>query len=65
MFAVTNESKLHPWDYLGGMCIAIEAGGTVVEYSDLELVVAKAEPRRIVAAATGELAAEVLAHGIL
>jgi len=65
MFAVTSESKLHPWDYLGGMLIAQEAGAIVAEYDGLELVLAQAVPRRIVAAATASLADEVLAHGIL
>ena len=65
MFAVTSESKLHPWDYLGGMLIAEEAGAVVAEYDGLELVLAQAVPRRIVAAATASLADEVLAHGIL
>jgi fructose-1,6-bisphosphatase/inositol monophosphatase family enzyme len=49
-----------PWDYLGGMLVAQEAGAVVVEADGRDLVVTDLEARRRVrAAATPELLAEI------
>jgi fructose-1,6-bisphosphatase/inositol monophosphatase family enzyme len=51
-----------PWDYLGGMLVCQEAGASVAEAGDRELVTLGWTDRRVpVAAATPELLAEVLA----
>jgi myo-inositol-1(or 4)-monophosphatase len=49
-----------PWDYLGGMLVALEAGAQVVDAHDRDLVTTDPDARRqIVATATSELLAEV------
>ena len=51
-----------PWDYLGGMLICQEAGASIAEASDRELVTLGWTDRRVpVAAATPALLAEALA----
>jgi len=51
-----------PWDYLGGMLVCQEAGASVAEAGDRDLVALGWSDRRVpVAAATPELLAEVLA----
>jgi fructose-1,6-bisphosphatase/inositol monophosphatase family enzyme len=51
-----------PWDYLGGMLVCQEAGASVAEAGDRQLVTLGWTDRRVpVAAATPELLAEVLA----
>jgi fructose-1,6-bisphosphatase/inositol monophosphatase family enzyme len=61
-FVDCGATSLAPWDYLGGMLICQEAGAAVGEAFGRELVVREFGPRRtIVAAATGELLAEVTA----
>jgi fructose-1,6-bisphosphatase/inositol monophosphatase family enzyme len=53
-----------PWDYLGGMLVAQEAGAVVVEADGRDLVVTELDARRrIRAAATPELLAEI--EGVL
>jgi myo-inositol-1(or 4)-monophosphatase len=57
---VQTESFAAPWDYLGGMLVAQEAGAQVVDAFGRELVADDADTRRqIVATATPELLAEV------
>ncbi len=54
--------SLAPWDYLGGMMICAEAGASVAEAFDRDLIVRGGDERRtIVAAATPELLDEALA----
>jgi fructose-1,6-bisphosphatase/inositol monophosphatase family enzyme len=49
-----------PWDYLGGMVVAHEAGAQVVDADDRDLVTTDVDARRqIVATATPELLTEV------
>lgn len=51
-----------PWDYLGGLLVAREAGAVVRDFEDRDLVVADADvTRRLVAAATDALADEIAA----
>jgi fructose-1,6-bisphosphatase/inositol monophosphatase family enzyme len=58
-FVLLGSARLNPWDYLGGLLIAEEAGAIVRETDGLELVVETASPRRLVAASTGELLGEL------
>ncbi|MGH9020292.1 MAG: inositol monophosphatase family protein [Acidimicrobiales bacterium] len=62
-FAVAQGSTLHPWDYLGGLCVAREAGAVFADYRGDELVTDAAVGRRVVCAATAELLGELLATG--
>ena len=48
---------IHPWDYLGGVLIATEAGATVVSPAGEELTILRAEQRRPVVASSPALAA--------
>ncbi len=64
-FVTANRSVLHPWDYLAGVLIAIEAGAVCAEYDQKPLVITRAEGRRPVFAATRSLADELLAAGAL
>lgn len=57
-------SWLHPWDYLGGLLVCLEAGAAVGEVDGDELVVREAARRRPVAAATPELLTALLSAGI-
>jgi fructose-1,6-bisphosphatase/inositol monophosphatase family enzyme len=54
-FVVLGAARLNPWDYLGGLLVAEEAGAIVRESDGKELVVETASPRRLVAAATTDL----------
>jgi myo-inositol-1(or 4)-monophosphatase len=55
VFSVANESTLNPWDYLGGLLLAREAGAVVGEYDGESLVTVERVRRRPVFAATNEL----------
>ena len=55
-------STLHPWDYLGGMLVCLEAGAVVGELHGNELVVREDQRRSPVAAATGDLRDELMAR---
>ena len=59
-YRVCGMSRLHGWDYLGGMLICIEAGGAAGELRGDDLVVRDASPRRPAAAATPELLESLL-----
>ena len=53
--------SLAPWDYLGGMMICAEAGASVAEAFDRELILRGGDERRtIVAAATPQLLGEAV-----
>lgn len=53
---ISERDAVAPWDYLGGMLIAREAGAVVVDARDRELVVTDVDARRqLRAAATPEL----------
>lgn len=59
-YSVAGRSELGSWDYLGGMLVCTEAGGTVGELDGLDLVTTDHEARRsVVAAATPRLLAQV------
>lgn len=54
--------SLAPWDYLGGLLVCVEAGASIADAFERPLVARGHGDRRApVAAATGELLAEVLA----
>jgi len=55
VFSVADESTLNPWDYLGGLLLALEAGACAAEYDGEHLVTAEAVRRRPVVAATTDL----------
>jgi myo-inositol-1(or 4)-monophosphatase len=60
VFTVAGGSHLAPWDYLGAMLVCTEAGATVTDLNDGELVTAEFAARRAVAAAaTPALMAEL------
>lgn len=63
LFSVARRSTLRPWDYLGGVLVAREAGAVVAEWDDAELVTTEPEARRVVVAATGELLEEMRRRG--
>jgi fructose-1,6-bisphosphatase/inositol monophosphatase family enzyme len=55
-YLTAGRSTLYAWDYLAGLLICLEAGAVTRERDRRELVVRDAEPRRLVVAATEELA---------
>ncbi|HUY16416.1 MAG TPA: inositol monophosphatase [Acidimicrobiales bacterium] len=55
VFSVANKSTLNPWDYLGGLLLAQEAGAVAAEYDGEALVTVERVRRRPVFAATNEL----------
>lgn len=61
-FVLLGGARLHPWDYLGGLLVAREAGAEVVELDDLELEVPEGAPRRLVAASTSALLEVLVAY---
>jgi myo-inositol-1(or 4)-monophosphatase len=65
VYAVAQRSTLHPWDYLGGLLIAREAGAAVADYRGDELVTTAREGRRPVFAASPELLSTFLEAGAL
>jgi fructose-1,6-bisphosphatase/inositol monophosphatase family enzyme len=61
-YCVGGRAHLAPWDYLGGMLVCTEAGAVVGELAGEELVVARHDVRRsVAAAATTELLADLMA----
>jgi myo-inositol-1(or 4)-monophosphatase len=61
-FVECTADGLAPWDYLGGLLVCREAGATVRELSDRELVVTDHVVRRlVVAGATAGLTADLIA----
>lgn len=60
-FVLVGTARLNPWDYLGGLLVAEEAGALVRDPDGGSLVVATSAPRRLVAAATPQLFEELLA----
>lgn len=54
-FSVASQSRLHPWDYLGGLLIAEESGAAVGEYEGEALITSERVRRRPCFAATSEL----------
>jgi myo-inositol-1(or 4)-monophosphatase len=65
VYTVARGSTLNPWDYLGGLLIASEAGAHVTEYGDEELVTTERVKRRPLFAATRELMTTVRDAGDL
>jgi fructose-1,6-bisphosphatase/inositol monophosphatase family enzyme len=55
LYAVAQRSSLAPWDYLGGLLVVLEAGGSASEYENRELVITESTSRRPVFAATKPL----------
>ncbi len=61
-YADCTVSSHGPWDYLGAMCVLIEAGGVITDTFDRPLVALEHEARRApVAASSPELLAELVA----
>ena len=58
-YMLVGRSTLYGWDYLAGLLICQEAGAVVVERDGAELVVRDDAPRRPIAAATSQLAAQL------
>lgn len=58
-FAVAAASRLSPWDYLGGLQVVEEAGGTVIELDGKPLVSADRAGRRVLAACNAPLRDEL------
>jgi fructose-1,6-bisphosphatase/inositol monophosphatase family enzyme len=54
-FTVAHGSTLNPWDYLGGLLVANEAGAVVVDYDDEALITEERVRRRPLFAATSQL----------
>ncbi|MGH3732353.1 MAG: inositol monophosphatase family protein [Acidimicrobiales bacterium] len=55
MFSVAARSRLHPWDYLGGLLVIDEAGAMSGEYDGESLVTSERVRRRPYFASTQEL----------
>jgi fructose-1,6-bisphosphatase/inositol monophosphatase family enzyme len=64
-YTMGQRSDIHPWDDLGGLLVAREAGAVAGDFHGDELETMEIAPRRPVFAATPELLAEVLANGPL
>jgi fructose-1,6-bisphosphatase/inositol monophosphatase family enzyme len=58
-YLTVGRSTLYGWDYLAGLLICREAGAVVRERDGQELTVRDASPRRVIAAATTQLAARL------
>jgi myo-inositol-1(or 4)-monophosphatase len=65
VFAVAQDSTLHPWDYLAGLAIVRESGARAIDYRDEQLVITERVGRRPLFAATTELLEAVKAVGPL
>lgn len=59
-FAVVGTAHLSPWDYLGGLLVLDEAGGTVADLDDAELVEATTTRHQLCAAGTETLSDELV-----
>ncbi len=64
-YSVARYSTLHPWDYLGGLLIAREAGAVVGEYRGDALITDEAVGRRPYFAATQALLEHIGNVGLL
>jgi myo-inositol-1(or 4)-monophosphatase len=64
-FGVAGTSKLNPWDYLGGLLIADQAGAVYAEYDNASLVTTERVRRRPLFTATPELLATMRTAGVL
>jgi myo-inositol-1(or 4)-monophosphatase len=64
-YTVASGSTLNPWDYLGGLLVAIEAGAVVADLDDEDLVTDQRVHRRPLFAATPELLATLREVGSL
>jgi fructose-1,6-bisphosphatase/inositol monophosphatase family enzyme len=53
---VAGRSTLYGWDYLAGLLVCREAGAAAAERDGLELDVRDDSPRRLLVAATPQLA---------
>ena len=65
IFGVAQHSTLHPWDYLGGLLIAREAGAAAGDYGGEKLETSLDVQRRPVVAASQELLTFMLDVGTL
>ncbi len=65
VYAVAQQSTLHPWDYLAGLLIVRESGGVAADYRGDELLITDALARRPVFAASGALLESFVGHGPL
>ncbi len=59
-FSVAAHSRLHPWDYLGGLLVAQESGAAAGEFDGEGLVTVESVPRRPCFAATAELLSQIM-----
>jgi myo-inositol-1(or 4)-monophosphatase len=59
-FSVAAHSRLHPWDYLGGLLIATESGAAVGEFDNEPLVTSERVRRRPCFAATSDLLSQLI-----
>ncbi len=64
-FTVAGRTTLHPWDYLGGLAIVLEAGGHVGAWDDAPLVAADSVPRRPLVASSVAVARRLREGGPL
>ena len=64
-FAVAQRSTLNPWDYLGGLLIATEAGAVYADYDGEELITTVMASRRPIFASSPELLSIFLSAGSL
>lgn len=55
LFLMAHRAALHPWDYLAGLLVVVEAGGCAVDLGGLDLVTDAIELRRPAFAASPEL----------
>jgi myo-inositol-1(or 4)-monophosphatase len=55
-YMVAGRSTLYGWDYLAGMLVCLEAGAAAAERDDKDLAVRDDTPRRLIVAATPQLA---------
>jgi myo-inositol-1(or 4)-monophosphatase len=64
-YTVANGATLNPWDYLGGLLIATEAGVAVAEWNEEHLITDERALRRPLFAATTTLMTSMLEAGSL
>ena len=60
-YVQVGEGRVHPWDYLAGLLVVAEVGGTAVELDGLALDVADATPRRLVVGGDPAICADLVA----
>ena len=64
-YAVAQRSTLNPWDYLGGLLIAVEAGAVAADYRGENLITSERVSRRPVFASSTALLTSILDEGPL